>query len=873
MSYNGSGTFNINSTGQPVVTGTVISSSVFNALTADLATGLSTCITKDGQTTVTANIPMNSFKFTNLAAGTAAGDSVRVSQLQAGSATSLTVTGTNTYAATASPALTAYTTGNTFSFVVPNSNTSSCTLNIDSLGAKAITRDGTTALVSGDLVAGSEVLVVYDGTQFQVVNSNSKTNLNLSGTLTVAGNATFSGGTANGVGYLNGSKVLTTGSALTFDGTTLVGNAAYGSGTAALILKNTSASSTANIVEQQFWAGDTFTGLTQKGAFGLDTSTGVGNQYGSFYWKLANAGAPTEQMRLTSSGLEVKQSQLIGYSSYAGIGTNGLAVAGNVGIGTSSPGVKLDVSYSDTAYNPGIRVKNTSNNSASQSKVYVVNDADAYFSLGRNSTVLGSQSVLFSTGSYPIDFYTDSTFRATIDASGNFGVNTNDFSSYSNLFGVKKDQNSATRALVNNQANNASASAEFVMAAYGNSWITGIGSSLKNSNALTWSLDATSATPSVKMTLTTSGRLGIGNTSPDTTLAIGSSAGSGSNGLGIYLARGATTNFLEAYDGTKTFIGGTDSTNGYVKVGSLSNHPVAIVQSNGAAIYINTSKNVGIGNTAPTTRLAVTLDTDEAASMTSLSGSGGGLSPNQGEIREVGFSVVSGTNFVISSIVTTSTGWRAVFRGTWSNNVEGGGLSFYAPYIELNSANPSTSVGSVTVTISRNGSGYLIANTDSANRVNFAGTVEIYQNPTSVQPSQSMRLLGGIQFPATQNDSSNANTLDDYEEGTWTPTANDSVSITVTSAKYVKIGSSVTVTAYITYASNTSVAAAIISGFPFTFGTYQYIGAESTSSAAVQNLECTINTTDAYVRNANAGTVLNSSLSGRYIIFNGTYLI
>jgi len=57
MSYNGSGTFNINSTGQPVVTGTVISSSVFNALTTDLANGLTTAITKDGQTTTTARIP------------------------------------------------------------------------------------------------------------------------------------------------------------------------------------------------------------------------------------------------------------------------------------------------------------------------------------------------------------------------------------------------------------------------------------------------------------------------------------------------------------------------------------------------------------------------------------------------------------------------------------------------------------------------------------------------------------------------------------------------------------------------------------------------------------------------------------------------
>ena len=57
MSYNGSGTFVINTTGQPVVTGTVISSTAFNSLTADLATGLSTAITTDGQSATTVRIP------------------------------------------------------------------------------------------------------------------------------------------------------------------------------------------------------------------------------------------------------------------------------------------------------------------------------------------------------------------------------------------------------------------------------------------------------------------------------------------------------------------------------------------------------------------------------------------------------------------------------------------------------------------------------------------------------------------------------------------------------------------------------------------------------------------------------------------------
>lgn len=76
MSFNGSGTFVVNTSGQPVITGTVISSSAFNLLTADLATGLSTCITKDGQTSVTANIPFGGFKVTGVGLATATGDAL-----------------------------------------------------------------------------------------------------------------------------------------------------------------------------------------------------------------------------------------------------------------------------------------------------------------------------------------------------------------------------------------------------------------------------------------------------------------------------------------------------------------------------------------------------------------------------------------------------------------------------------------------------------------------------------------------------------------------------------------------------------------------------------------------------------------------------
>jgi hypothetical protein len=134
---------------------------------------------------------MGAFKITNLAAGTVASDAARLDQVQGGAATFITVTGTDTLTGTVVPALSAYATGNQFSFLVANTNTGAVTINVDGIGAKAITRTGTTPLVAGDMVAGQAVEIIYDGTRFQLVNGNSFTNLKVSGTLGVTGVATF----------------------------------------------------------------------------------------------------------------------------------------------------------------------------------------------------------------------------------------------------------------------------------------------------------------------------------------------------------------------------------------------------------------------------------------------------------------------------------------------------------------------------------------------------------------------------------------------------------------------------------------------------------------------------------------------------------
>jgi hypothetical protein len=85
-------------------------------------------------------------------------------------------------------------------------------------------------------------------------------------------------------------------------------------------------------------------------------------------------------------------------------------------------------------------------------------------------------------------------------------------------------------------------------------------------------------TPAV--TIDTSQRVGIGTTSPSTTLSIGASASSSYNG-GVCLNRGPSTyNFYEASDGTNSVIFGLDNTLTTAKIGSVNSYPLGFFTSN-----------------------------------------------------------------------------------------------------------------------------------------------------------------------------------------------------------------------------------------------------------------------------------------------------
>ncbi len=78
--------------------------------------------------------------------------------------------GTDAYAITITPTITAYAAGQVFTFKAGTANTGACTLNVSGLGAKDIKKHYNQALVTGDILANQIVTVVYDGTNMQVIS-------------------------------------------------------------------------------------------------------------------------------------------------------------------------------------------------------------------------------------------------------------------------------------------------------------------------------------------------------------------------------------------------------------------------------------------------------------------------------------------------------------------------------------------------------------------------------------------------------------------------------------------------------------------------------------------------------------------------------
>ena len=235
----------------------------------------------------------------------------------------------------------------------------------------------------------------------------------------------------------------------------------------------------------------------------------------------------------------------------------------------------------------------------------------------------------------------------------------------------------------------------------------------------------------------------------------------------------------------------------------------------------NVNNNIYISDGAGNLRLQV--DSNGALSGTVITGSTITGSTAQ-------FSTITGSN-ISGALIGTLNTISVINAGTnlTASNVGSiRSLSLTSSVTGLTSISSSTGNFTILTGSTTSGSTALFTNITASN---ISGTSNLYIGGNigigTLSPATQLDVRGtgsfySIKFPSVQSSSTDPNTLDDYEEGTWTPAYSASVTsagwaynTTNTSGSYIKIGKMMRLTGRLTITSTGSSAGSLyISGLP-----------------------------------------------------------
>jgi hypothetical protein len=181
--------------------------------------------------------------------------------------------------------------------------------------------------------------------------------------------------------------------------------------------------------------------------------------------------------------------------------------------------------------------------------------------------------------------------------------------------------------------------------------------------------------------------------------------------------------------------------------------------------------------------------------------------------------------------------------------------------------------------------GVSIGNTTDPNTANLSVTGTIVSASTikgastigvgNATPSTSG---AGVSFPATQSASTDANTLDDYEEGTWTPSLGGTATYNTQSGTYTKIGRQVTVNFVLDVSAIGTGSVSTVSNLPFTVfstnrgsGGVGYVASPATAYVSIYPVAVPSGTNVTFICSSTVGAWTNTgAVFGTGTVIAGT---